>query len=428
MSNVVYLHGQPTPIARFLRVSEHRRLDQLLEAGKLPYSRFVIEAGYFNEQRDLVDALRQKGHELVLDTNVAELSAVAKFTGHAKHAPWAVADELLTEDRLKGASGVALTQAIARFAVANGFARVLSPNHFVPSASDTWLGIDLHNCIALRQALNAEGGKSIAIDFPLMIPNSVLNDGAQRRDLISKLGSLPIDSVWSRISGFGADATAAGLKKYISAVQDFHALGKPIVADGVGGLSALAIVAFGAACGMSHGVAVKERFDASYWYKPPKPGGGGGGGGHSVLLPGIDRLLKREDAEAIINASGGRRLASCNDRRCCPQGFEDTIKDPKGHYLRQRAFQCDAISAVPEPVRAKHFLDKDLTETDRKARQLAKLKLADEKLSSRLVENANRLDRMRDVLGNLEKVSGSLTRSPGFPAATNARDARKDRR
>ena len=39
MSNVVYLHGQPAPIARFLRGTEHRRLDQLLEADKLPYER-----------------------------------------------------------------------------------------------------------------------------------------------------------------------------------------------------------------------------------------------------------------------------------------------------------------------------------------------------------------------------------------------------
>src|SRR5215218_7858901 len=69
LSNVVYLHGHPTPIVHFLRVTEHRRLDQLLEAGKLPYERYVIEAGYFNEQRDLIDALKQSGCELVLDTN-----------------------------------------------------------------------------------------------------------------------------------------------------------------------------------------------------------------------------------------------------------------------------------------------------------------------------------------------------------------------
>jgi hypothetical protein len=428
MSNIVYLHGQPTPIVRFLRVTEHRRLDQLLEADKLPYERFVIEAGYFNEQRVLIDSLRQRRHQLVLDTNIAELSAVAKFTGHAKNAPWANPDGILSEEHLKSKAGIATMQAIARFAAANGFARVLAPNHFIPNAADPWLAVDLESCVALRRALDAEGGKEIAIDFPLMISNTLLNDGSQRRDLIAKLGSLPIDSIWSRVSGFGADATAAGLKKYISASQDFHSLGKPIVADGVGGLSALAIVAFGVACGLSHGVAAKERFDASNWYKPPKPGTGGGGGGHYVLLSGIDCLLKRADAEAIINASGGRRLASCNDRTCCPRGFEDTIKDPKGHFLRQRALQCDAISALAEPVRPQHFLDKDLTDADRRARLLAKLRLRDSKLSSRLVENAKRIDRMRDVLGSLEKTTASATRSPGFPSANTGREARKDRR
>src|ERR1700710_930340 len=102
MSNVVYLHGEPAPIARFLRVTEHRRLDQLLEADKLPYQRFVVEAGYFTEQHVLIDALRQRGQQLVLDTNIAELSAVAKFTGHAKNAPWADPEGPLTEEHLRG--------------------------------------------------------------------------------------------------------------------------------------------------------------------------------------------------------------------------------------------------------------------------------------------------------------------------------------
>jgi hypothetical protein len=428
MSNVVYLHSPPTPVARFLRVTEHRRLDQLLEADRLPYARFVVEAGYLNEQRVLLEALRQRGHELVLDTNVAKLSAVAKFAGHAKHAPWANPDGVLTEEHLKNDAGIEIMRAIARFAVANGFARVHAPNHFMSDTSDAWLAIDLENCAVLRRALDAEGGKEIAIDFPLMISNALLNDGAQRRDLIAKLGSLPADSIWTRVSGFGADATSAGLKKYITAVQDFHSLGKPIVADGVGGLPALAIVAFGAACGLSYGVAAKERVDAPDWYKPPKPGSGGGGGGYSFLFPGIDRLLKREDAVAIINAPGGRRLASCNNRACCALGFDDTIKDPKGHFLRQRALQCDVISAVPEPMRPKHFIDNDLTDADRRARLLAKLRLSDIKLSSRLGENAKRIDRMRDVLGSPEKTTASATRSPTFPSRNADSERSQDRR
>lgn len=428
MSNVVYLHGQPAPIARFLRVSEHRRLEHLLAAERLPYQRFVVEAGFFQLQHDLVEALKKKGCDLVLDTNVAELSAVATFRGHVRHAPWANTEGVLTEEHLRAGSNAAIIDAIARFAVANGFARVHAPSHFLPTAADDWLKIDLENCALLRRALDAEGGKAIAIDYPLMIPNAVLNDTAQRRDLIAKLREIPIDSVWTRVSGFGADATAPGLGKYIAAVQDFHVLHAPIVADGVGGLSALAIVAFGSASGISHGIAVKERFDASSWYRPPKREGRGGGGGYSVLLPGIDRLLQRGDAEAIINAQGGRRLASCSDRWCCPHGFEDTMKDPKGHFLRQRAFHCDEISAVREPMRAKHFLDKELTDADRKARQLAKLKLLDKRLSSRLVENAKRIDRMREVLGNLEKTNSSATRAASFPVEVNEKQQKKDRR
>jgi len=428
MSNVVYLHGQPVPVTRFLRVSEHRRLEQLLEADKLPYGRFVVEAGWFSSQKDLVKALKQRGHELVLDTNVAELSAIAKFPGQAKNAPWANREGILTEAQLKPGSNTSIIVNIAHFAVANGFARVHSPTHFISGPTDSWFNIDLENCLALRRSLDAEGGKSIAVDFPLMIPNSALNDNSLRREIIAGLRSLPIDSVWARISGFGSGATPASLRKYISSVQEFHTLGLPIVADGVGALSALAIIAFGAASGLSYGVAAKERFDASLWNKPPKINSGGGGRAYSYLLPGIDSLLRREEADAIVNAPGGRRLISCEDRSCCPHGYEDTAKDPKGHFLRQRAFSCDAVSAVPEPVRAQHFLDKDLAQADRKARQISKLKLSDEKLVAKLVENAKRLDRMREVLGSLEKLSGSSTRAKGFSISSSDMGTKRDRR
>ena len=428
MSNIIYLHRQPAPVARFLRVSEHRRVEHLLEADRLPYDRFVIEAGWLAEQQDLIAALRQKGHELILDTNVAELSAIAKYAGHARNAPWANPDGILTEAHLTSGSNGRVIDGIANLAVQHRFSRVQAPSHFISGVRDPWFAIDLANCGAVRRALDAAGGKEIPIDYPLMIPNRVLNDAAERRSLIASLVSVPAGALWLRISGFGADGTAAGTRKYIAAARDFHALGKPIVADGVGGLAGLAIVAFGASCGLSYGVAARERFDASSWHKPPTPGGGGGGQ-YTVLLPGIDALLRREDADAIMNASGGRRLGSCMDRRCCPQGFDDTIKDPKGHFLRQRAYRCDDLSAVPEAMRARHYLDKNLKEDERRAKQLAKLKLSDEKLSARLVENANRLDRFSDVLDNLEQTSGTTaTRSVSFMALKPNAQASKDKR
>ena len=138
--------------------------------------------------------------------------------------------------------------------------------------------------------------------------------------------------------------------------------------------------------------------------------------GHGEMLPGIDRLLKKAEAQALIDTPHGRRLLSCNNPACCPHGFEDTLKDPRGHYLRQRALQCRALPAVPDPLRADHFLNKVLAETDRKARQIAKLRVADKKVEVMLNKNTVRLDRMRAVLEDLQKTGGLTTRSLPFPS------------
>jgi hypothetical protein len=416
MAEVVYLHAQPQKVVEFLRIgtSTHRRLEHLLAAGQLPHSRFVVEAGSFHQQRDLVDALRQSGSEIILDTNVAELSVIGKYQGAASRAPWADPDSILTEAHFRrGANEFDVIGRIARFCVLNKVSRVLAPTHLLADALDPWLSIDVQSCSLLRRALDIEGGERISIDYPLMISNATLNDPAHRREIISKLAAAECESFWLRVSGFGADATAAGLRKYISAVQSFHVLDKPIVADGVGGLSGLAIVAFGATCGVAHGVAEKERFDTSDWHKPPT--GGGGGGGYTVLMAGIDRLLKKADAEALIGAPGGRRLLSCNNRSCCPHGFEDTMKDPKAHYLRQRAGQYAALSAIPDQRRVHHFLNKDMAHADRTARLATKLKLSSSELIKLVENNAKRLDRMRVVLENLEQTSTTATRSVAFP-------------
>jgi hypothetical protein len=430
MNKIIYLHGQPAPVAQFLRIgsSGHRRLEQFLAAGQLPYQRFIFDAGMFERQKDLIAALRQDGRELVLDTNVAELSVVGRYKGAAQGAPWANPDGILTEAHLRvGANEFDLLGKIARFAVQHGVRRVMAPAHLLSEATDRWLKSDIEACCAFRVTLDREGGRDVIIDYPLMVSNASLNDVVHRRAFVTALKSMPVDSVWLKVSGFGGDATAAGLRKYIAAAQDFHLLQKPIIAECVGGLSGLAILAFGAAGGIAHGLAEKERFDATDWHKPPKPlypDRKRGGNAFSVLLPGIDRLLKPDQAQILINASGGRRLLSCNDRRCCPRGFEDAIRDPKGHYLRQRAWQCEALSKVPEARRAQDFLDNTLAAADRTARQAAKLRVADEAVALIVRRNAERFDRLRVVLENLNETVANSSRSVAFPPPIPLKTAR----
>lgn len=421
VSNVVFLHGRPAPVAHFLRIghSGHKRLDQFLAAGQLPYQRFVANAGTFQRQRELIGTLRQAGKELILDTNVAELSVVGRWQGAAQGAPWANERGVLTEAQLRPVRNDSdVIGKIARFVLEHGIKRVLAPAHLLLDATDPWFQLDLRTSEALRVLLDREGGPDVAIDYPLIISNAALNDVAQRRVFVAALAGLLIDSVWLRISGFGGETTAAALRKYISAARDFHALNKPVISDCVGGLSGLAILAFGAAGGIAHGVAEKERFDTSDWHKPPPPPDPDrkrGSNTYAVLLQGIDRLLKPEQAELLVGAPGGRRLVSCQDRSCCPNGFDDTMRDPKGHYLRQRALKCEALSQVPEPLRAQDYLNNTLSAAARTARQIARLRIEDPALKKATKKNADRLERVRLALENLKDTEAVETRSSAFP-------------
>ena len=55
----------------------------------MPIDSVVVEAGIASRQGELMRALKDANREVVLDTNVAELSCVGKFDGRASGAPWA---------------------------------------------------------------------------------------------------------------------------------------------------------------------------------------------------------------------------------------------------------------------------------------------------------------------------------------------------
>src|ERR1035441_2070676 len=213
MASVVYLHGEPDPIAQFLRIglTHHRRLEQMLLAGQFPLARVVVEAAAFKKQSDLIHALQTNGRELILDTNVAELSSVGKYEGAVREAPWANPDGVLTAAHLTGANERNVLSSIARFAVANKINRLHAPTHLLNGVNDAWFKADLEATARLRAFLDIEGGKNIAIDYPLLIPNAVLNDPAERKAIVAALKSMPAESLWLRISRFGADATPAGI-------------------------------------------------------------------------------------------------------------------------------------------------------------------------------------------------------------------------
>lgn len=105
-------------------------------------------------------------------------------------------------------------------------------------------------------------------------------------------------------------------------------------------------------------------------------------------------------------ADGGRRLLGCQDCACCPNGHNDTLKDPKGHYLRQRTKPLERLSRVPEARRVGDFLRHDLDPAARIAEKAAKLALADAGAMEMLQRTNERLARLGPVLRDLHATVG----------------------
>ena len=105
-------------------------------------------------------------------------------------------------------------------------------------------------CEALRFELDRHGGSGIAIDHQIITTNAVLKDPVGRAQMASAVSDLPVQNVWLKIAGFGANATGAGARAYIEFVRQLHGIGRPFVADfAVGGFAGLAAAAFGAVSG-----------------------------------------------------------------------------------------------------------------------------------------------------------------------------------
>ena len=421
-SNVVHLFDpppQPSQIAQSVRIgfSEHLLADRLIGSNKLTARRFVVEAAYAARHADLLQTLRDADAEIVLDTNVAELSVPGRFSGSAKDAPWAAEDRMLDADDLTPGTNRSVIEMVARFAVEHSFTAVLAPTHYLADGRTDWLSVDLRAAEALRVALDRIGGDRIVVDYPLIASYAQLRDPAFRKLVIEGLANMPEGHLWVRTSGFGSDATGTGIARYVEAVGSFHRLGRPIMADQVGGLAAIAAAAFGATSGYSTGVDSKRKFDASSWLETE--GRGGGGGGKLIYLPSLDQAVPVEDARALFNdARTSRQYLGCRDATCC--GDIDTmLSNPEAHRIVQETRVVETLSSVPEASRTDEFR-KYVEQRRREAQRSTRLKNAGDAMRKTLEKSAKRLALMQEQLAGLHERTGQPDFAPEARLRTGA--------
>lgn len=417
-----------TPIGHLIRIGEtsYRLLEQLHAEGRLPARAVIVDASRARFQQDLVRALRDDGADVALDTKVAELSELGKFGGTVKGTPWAPIDEgrPLRISDFEPSATIDLFGKIARLAVKMDMTAVMAPTHFLRRGpEDVWLSVDRRSAAALRGALDREGGKHIAVDYPLIVPHTYILDGVSRRKLMQALSGLPCDNLVLRLSGFGADAGPLKVNRTLVAIQELHSLGHPILLDHIGGLVGLSALAFGIVSGIAHGIGERDRFDARSWHKPRKALASGVSFARVVYvpLPNFDRSFRKTDLLTIARAPGGRRLVACDDRQCCPQGLNSMLENPRAHIAQQKIRAIVELSQVPDARRIRHFLDVEMRKAERKAGNLVRLKTGDDRLDKTLAEGRKRIDSLIRVYEKLSERNRSSPpplirrRSPSAP-------------
>lgn len=438
MSNIIPLptaRGANTALDLFLRTGEahYGQIASLYAEGRVPIRRVIFDASKLKHQLDFVKTLRDDGVELILDTKAAELAAVSRYQGHPSGAPWADGT-LHLPDHFDDARCQAFAESIAREAVEKQFDRVFAPTHYLKrGVLDPWFRIDMKLCQVLRNKLDNYGGAHIAIDYVVIIEQANLRDEAVRAALLHQIAPLPFENVVLRASHFGADASAPGLCAFINLLDRFQDLGRPVIVDHVGGLVGRALLAFGVASGIAHGLDEHLRFDATPWDraqdKSEDDEGKRGGAAKRVSVPLLDKSLTVPELNALAKAKGGHALIVCPDRNCC-RSLADMIGNAKRHSITQESRAMEALNRVPDLMRASHFLEADLTQTDRFARQVkdlkpvaSELKLrpgqtpeeAAENLVKRMGAHAYRNEKVRSSLEKLHSVRGLDARR--MPAA-----------
>lgn len=216
--------------------------------------------------------------------------------------------------------------------------------------------------------------------------------------LFDKLRRAQCDGLWLNVDGCGCDSSPTAITRYCDASSEFQALRLPIVADHVGGLMGLSLLAFGGVGGPAHGITLAERFDAGSWHRVPQ--GKPFAPRTRIYLPQLDLMLDRGDAEKLFEAGGSRARSAlgCRDANCCRRGVEDMIQSPARHSLYQRTQQVAGLGQIPESLRPSRFLEELVRPASDTALKVSTLELPDE-LTKKVQKQTKRLNVLRTTLG-----------------------------
>ncbi len=390
----------PSPPGLFIRAGRvaQEDLQNFITSRAASFSGVVFEAKRVAQQKELLSLVLDKELDAVLDPMTQPMATVGGYRTAMGKLPWAEQRPHTLADLGTDFQQRRLADEIAQFVVRHGFTQVLAPTHLLAGPEDPWLDVDVALTRSLRLALDRYAAKHVHIQYSLALGYEAFRTARRRAAVIDKLRRASCDGLWLKIDGCGCDSSPTAITRYCDASSEFQSLKLPIVADHVGGLMGLSLLAFGGVGGLSHGITLAERFDTGSWQSSPR--GKPFAPKTRVYLPHLDLMLERVDAEKLFEVGGGRARSAlgCRDVACCRRGVEDMLQSPARHFLFQRTQQVAGLGQIPESLRPSQFLEDLVRPASDTAIKASALELP-EHLMKKVERQTKRLNALRTTLG-----------------------------
>jgi len=341
--------------------------------------------------------------EIVLDTFAMELATLNGWTKTRSSLAWSGGQRNdpsdFTPTWISQFAGH-----LAHHVVSRGYTAVLAPTHFLDGPSSPWIDIDAALTLALRESLDREVGCEISIHYPLATSSGHIANQMARSRLLTKLRSLPIESLWMRIHPFGTTSSGPiALRRYVEVCRDFHQLNVPMVAERTGTVG-LSLLAIGAVGGIESGVTTGESFDFGRLRRPRPRDGHGFRPSPRVYIGPLATFLPRDRARSLFESGRMKARLACNDTECCRRGATDMIARPGHHFLFQRMAEVQTLSQTPHHLRANQFLEEVIRPASDLLVQVTRIDPSFEK-------TRRRIEDWRTTVSSIVKESGMSTMS-----------------
>jgi hypothetical protein len=401
--------GRPPGVYFRPGYSNHTAVVELLAGGNAAtFTGVVLEASHNSRHQDLLSEVLARKAEAVLDTEMMELATPAGFAQReARHLPWAAAGPHTVGTFGLPSARQGLVERIVSCIGSRSFTAVLAPAHLLSRGiEDPWFAVDQELTHLLREQLDRAGLGDLPIYYPLAVPTRIFTDIGQRGALRTALSTLPIDAVWLRVYPFGGRSGPTSVRRLIEACPDLHHPTRPLVAERVG-VEGLALLAFGAVGAIGSGIATGEHFDAARLQRAPQKSGKRFGPRRRLYLPELQAYLPIDKAEKFFEVRGMKSLCACKDEGCCRRGLDDMLRDPRGHFMRQRLREVASLSRIPETLRPPRYLQDVLWRASNKMLRATKVEKS-------LASAQRRLEGLLLALSDLER-QGEITSFSAVP-------------